>query len=74
MYKTRRQKYIVSGFTFRVLYFWKYKSTIKYKFNPDKMHPNVVPFLSGKSLRRDFNTQSGFTWSVVLFLRGKIYC
>jgi hypothetical protein len=38
-YKTRKQKYIVSGLTFRVLYFWKYKSTIKYNFDPDKVHP-----------------------------------
>ena len=35
-YKTRKRKYIVSGFKFRVLYFWKYKSTIKYKINHDK--------------------------------------
>ncbi len=28
-YKTRKQKYFVSGFEFRVLYLWKYKSTIK---------------------------------------------
>ena len=38
-YKTRKQKYIISGFAFRVLCFWKFKSTIKYKFHPDKMHP-----------------------------------
>jgi hypothetical protein len=38
-YKTRKQKYIFSGFAIRVLYFWNYKRTIKYNFHPDKMHP-----------------------------------